>query len=110
MAMVAAIAIAACRGSAAVGGCCGSATIAACCASTAAADCRGSVVVAASYGSATAATPRESLLAAVVVLAVAREALDERRLVGMAASDLSTLEGARGITVGATLRTRRQES
>jgi hypothetical protein len=39
------------------------------------------------------------------VLAVARDALDERHLVGMAASDLSTLAGVRGGTVGATLRT-----
>jgi hypothetical protein len=44
---------------------------------------------------------------AVAALPVARGALDERRLVGMAASILNTLEGARGGTVGATLRTRR---
>jgi hypothetical protein len=42
------------------------------------------------------ATPRESSLAAVAVLAAAREDLDERRLVGTAASDLSTLAGATG--------------
>jgi hypothetical protein len=41
------------------------------------------------------------------VLAAARDTLDERRLVGTDASDLSTLAGARGGTVGATLRTRR---
>jgi hypothetical protein len=76
-----------------IAACRGSATVAACCASTAAADCRGSVVVAACCGPATAAAPRESSLAAVVVLA---DALDERRLVGMAASDLSTLASTRG--------------
>jgi hypothetical protein len=101
--VVAAMAIAACCGSAAVGGCRGSATVATCCASTATADCRGSVVVAACCGPATAAAPRESSLAAVVVLAVTRDALDECRQVGMAASDLSTLAGARGGMVGATL-------
>jgi hypothetical protein len=102
-AVVAAMTIAACCGSAAVGDYRGSATVAACCTSTAAADCRGSVVVAACCGPATAAAPRESSLAAVVVLVVARDALDERRLVGTAASDLSILAGARGGTVGATL-------
>jgi hypothetical protein len=101
------MAIATCCGSVAVDGCCGSATVAACCASTAAADCRGSVVVATCCGPATASVPRESSLAAVVVLAAAHDALDERRLVGTAASDLSTLAGASGGTVGATLRTRR---
>jgi hypothetical protein len=50
---------------------------------------------------------RESPLAAAAVLASARDALDECRLVGTAASDLSNLAGARGGTVGATLRTRR---
>jgi hypothetical protein len=39
---------------------------------------------------------REPSLAAVVVLPVARGALDERRLVGTIASDLNTLAGARG--------------
>jgi hypothetical protein len=38
------------------------------------------------------------------VLPAARDTLDERRLVGTAASDISTLAGARGGTVGATLR------
>jgi hypothetical protein len=42
-------------------------------------------------------------------LSVARGALDERRLVGTDASDLSALAGARAGTVGTTLRTRRQE-
>jgi hypothetical protein len=95
-AVVTAMAIAPCCSSAAVGGCRGSAIVAACYASTAAIGCRGSVVVAACCGPATATAPHESSLAAVVVLAVARDALDERRLVGTAASDLSTLAGARG--------------
>jgi hypothetical protein len=38
-------------------------------------------------------------------LPVARGALDERRLVGTDAPDLSALAGARAGTVGATLRT-----
>jgi hypothetical protein len=44
------------------------------------------------------------------MLAATREALDERRLVRTVVSVLSTLAGARGGTVGATLRTRRQET
>jgi hypothetical protein len=104
MAVVAAVTDAACCGSTAVASCHGS-TTAACCAS--AATRSGSVVVIAGCGSATSAAPRDSPLAAVAVLAAARDALDERRLVGTAASDLSTLAGARGGTVGATLRTRR---
>jgi hypothetical protein len=44
-------------------------------------------------------------LVAVVALLAARGALDERRLVGMATSNLNTLAGARGGTVGVTLRT-----
>jgi hypothetical protein len=87
---------AACCGSVVVAGCRGPATVAACCAYTAAADCRGSVVVAACCGPATAAAPHESSLTAVVVLTAVRDALDERRLVGTAASDLRTLAGARG--------------
>jgi hypothetical protein len=54
--------------------------------------------------SAAAAALRGPSLAAVVVLPAARGALDERRLVGTAASDLNTLAGVRGGTVGATLR------
>jgi hypothetical protein len=108
--VVAATGIAASCGSAAIGGCRGSATVVACCASTAATGCHGSVVVAACCGPTTAAAPRESSLAAIVVLAVACDALDERRLVGTAASDLSTLAGARGSTVGATLRTQTRKS
>jgi hypothetical protein len=76
---------AACRASAAAGACCAPATTCCC-----------SVVAAAGCGSETSATPRESLLAAVAVLAAARDALDERRLVGTAASVLSTFAGARG--------------
>jgi hypothetical protein len=56
------------------------------------------------------ATPCEPPLAADVVLAAARDALDECRLVGTTVSVLSTLAGARGGTVGATLRARKQES
>jgi hypothetical protein len=44
------------------------------------------------------------------VPAAARGALDERLLVGTTTSVLSTLAGARGGTVGDTLRTRRQET
>jgi hypothetical protein len=59
------------------------------------------VVVATGRGSESSAAPREPLL---VVFVAARDALDERRLVGTAASVLSTLAGARGGTVGATLQ------
>jgi hypothetical protein len=99
---------AACCGSTVVTSCRGSATVAACCAFVA--TCGGSAVVAASCGSETSAAPCESPLATVAVLAVARDVLDERRLVGTAASFLSTLASAKGGTVAATLRTRRQES
>jgi hypothetical protein len=106
--MVAAATDAACCGSTAVAGCCGFATAAACCASAVTGS--SSVDVAAGWGSETSAALRESPLAAVAMLAAARDALDERRLVGTAVSVLNTLAGARGGTVGATLRTRRQES
>jgi hypothetical protein len=106
-AVVAAATGATCCGSTSVAGCCGSATATACNASAATGS--GSVVIATGRGSEHSVAPRESPLAAVAVLAVARDALDERRLVGTAASVLSTLAGARGGTVGATLRTRRQE-
>jgi hypothetical protein len=69
-------------------------TIAACCASGAARS--GSVAIAAYCGSEAAAAPCEPSLAAVAVLPAARDALDERRLVGTAASDLSTMTAARG--------------
>jgi hypothetical protein len=101
--VVAAVTDAACCGSTAVASCRVSATAAACCAS--AATRSGFVIVAAGCGSVTSAAPRESPLAAVAVLAAAHDALDECCLVGTAASDLSTLAGARGGTVGATLRT-----
>jgi hypothetical protein len=61
-----------------------------------------------SCGSAAAATLRGASLVTAVVLPVTRDALDERRLVGMDVSSLSALAGARGGTIGATLRTRNQ--
>jgi hypothetical protein len=103
--VVAAVTDATCCGSTAIAGCRDSATDATCCAS--AATRGGSVVVAAGCGSMTSAAPRESPLAAVAMLGAARDALDERRLVGTTASDLSTLAGVRRGMVGATLRTRR---
>jgi hypothetical protein len=75
---------------------CTSATVAACCVSAAAADCCGSVVVAACCGPAAVAAPREPSPAVVAMLPAARDALDERRLVGTATCNLSTLAGARG--------------
>jgi hypothetical protein len=47
-------------------------------------------------GSTVAAALRGPSLAAVAALPATRSALDERRLVGTAASDLNTLAGARG--------------
>jgi hypothetical protein len=96
MAVGAVITIAACCGPAAVDGCHGSATIAACCVSAAVTARSGSVAATTCCGSEAAAAPREPSLAAVVVLPTARDALDERRLVGTTASHLSTLAGARG--------------
>jgi hypothetical protein len=84
---------------------CTSSAVAACCVSATVADCCSSVADAACCGPAAAVAPREPSLAAVAVLPAARNALDERRLVGTAASDLSTLAGVRGGMVGATLRT-----
>jgi hypothetical protein len=56
-------------------------------------------------GSVAAATLRGASLVAVAVLPVTRGALDERRLVGMDASALSALAGARGGgTIGASLQ------
>jgi anti-sigma-K factor RskA len=46
----------------------------------------------------------------VAALLAAGGTLDERRLVGTDASDLSALAGARAGTVGATLRTQRQKT
>jgi hypothetical protein len=43
-------------------------------------------------------------------LAAARDALDERRLVGTTVFVLSTLASARGGMVGATLRAQKQET
>jgi hypothetical protein len=54
------------------------------------------------------AAPRELLLAVAAALAPTRGALDERGRVGMDASALSTLAGARGGTVGTALWTRKQ--
>jgi hypothetical protein len=71
-------------GSTSVAGCCGSATVAACCASAAAVN--STVVVAAGRGSVVSAALCEPPLAAIAVLTAARDALDERRLVGMAIS------------------------
>jgi hypothetical protein len=88
--------------------CCGSTAVAAYCAPAATGS--GSVVVAIGRGFVASATLCEPPLAAVAMLAAAREALDERHLVGTTVSVLSTLAGARGGTVGATLRTRRQET
>jgi hypothetical protein len=51
---------------------------------------------AACCGSTTAVALRGPLLASAAVLPAARGALDERRLVGTAASDLNTLAGVRG--------------
>jgi hypothetical protein len=54
------------------------------------------VAVSTCCGSVATATPRGASLVAAVVLPVTRGALDERRLMGTAASDLNTLAGARG--------------
>jgi hypothetical protein len=97
-------AVAACRGSAAVSAHSGSVAVTACYDSTAVSDCSGSVDITAICDSVVAAAPLEPLLVVVTVLPAARDALDERRLVGMAASDLNTLAGVWGGTVGATLR------
>jgi hypothetical protein len=105
MAVVAVAAITACCGSAAVAACCGSAAIAACCVSAAITARSDFVAATADCGSETSAVPREPSLAAVAAFLASRDALDERRLVGTAPSDLSTLAGARGGTVGTTLRT-----
>jgi hypothetical protein len=64
----------------------------------------GSAGEATSCGLEASAAPCELALAAAASLAPARGALDERCRVGMDASALSTLAGARGGTVGTTLR------
>jgi hypothetical protein len=61
-------------------------------------------------GSVAAATLRGASLVATAILPVTRGALDECRLVGMDASALTALAGARGGgAVSATLRTQRQK-
>jgi hypothetical protein len=97
-----------CRGSASGAGRYGSTIATVCCASATAGS--GTVVVAAGRGSVASVALCEPPLATVTVLMAGRGALDERRLVGMTVSVLSTLAGARGGTVGATLRARRQET
>jgi hypothetical protein len=67
------------------------------------------VAVATCSGSAAAATLRGGSLVAVAVPPVTLGTLDERRLMGTDASNLSTLVGARGGTVGATLQTRKRK-
>jgi hypothetical protein len=54
------------------------------------------------------AVPRGGSLVT-AALPAARAALDEHRLVGTDASDLSTLVGARAGTVSATLRTKKHK-
>jgi hypothetical protein len=68
------------------------------------------VAVATCCGSITMATLRGGSLVAAAVLPVTLGTLDERCLVGTDAYDLSALAGARGGggTVGATLRTQKQ--
>jgi hypothetical protein len=83
MVMTAVVAVATCRGSVAVATCCSSVAVVALCGAS---------------------------LVAAAALPVARGALDERRFVGTATSDLSTLAGARWGTVGVTLRTQRQKN
>jgi hypothetical protein len=54
----------------------------------------GSVAVTTCCDSVAAVVPREPLLSAIAVLPAARDALDERRLLGTAVSDLNTLADA----------------
>jgi hypothetical protein len=74
---------------------CTFAAVATCCVSAAVADCCGSVVVVACCGPAATTALCGAPLAA-AALSAACDALDERRLVGTAVSDLSTLAGTRG--------------
>jgi hypothetical protein len=67
------------------------------------------VAIATCRGSATVAALRRGPLVVAAALPVARGALHEHRLVGTDASVLSALVGAREGTVGATLRTQKQE-
>jgi hypothetical protein len=87
MALVAVMTVAACRGPPAVAACCGSAAGAA---------RSGSIAITTCCDSEVATALRGPSLADVVVLPATRDALDELRLVGTAASDLNTLAGARG--------------
>jgi hypothetical protein len=68
------------------------------------------VATATCCGSMAVAAPCGASLVAAAALPAARGALDERRLVGTAASDLSTLADVRGVTVGVTLRMQRQKN
>jgi hypothetical protein len=67
------------------------------------------VAVATCCGSIVAATLRGGSFVAAAVLPITPSALDERRLVGTDASDLSTMAGTRWGTVGATMQTRKQK-
>jgi hypothetical protein len=93
---LAVVTVAACCSPATADGYHGSATVATCCVSTAVAARSGSTAATACCISEAAAVPREPSLAAVAVLPATHDTLDERRLVGTDASDLSTLAGARG--------------
>jgi hypothetical protein len=90
----------------------GSAAVTACYGSAAVTARSGSVAVTAYCDSAAAAALHGPSLAAVVVLSAARDALDERRLVGMAASDLNTLalRGGHGGRHPANVKTRKLNS
>jgi hypothetical protein len=67
------------------------------------------MAVATCCGCVVVATLRGASLVAAAALPVTSGALDERRLVGTDASALSAFAGARGGTVGATLRTRNRK-
>jgi hypothetical protein len=66
------------------------------------------MAVATRCGSVAAAALREGLLVVTAVLPVSLGALDERCLMGTDTSDLSALAGARGGTIGPTLRTHKK--
>jgi hypothetical protein len=84
--------------------------LAACCGSVDVATYCRSVAVTTSYHSVAVAALRGASLIAAAVLSATRVALDERRLVGTTVSDLSTLAGVRGGTVGVTLRTHKRKN
>jgi hypothetical protein len=79
-------------------------TVATCCGSVVVAAPSGAALVAVATfcGSVAMAALRGASLVAAAALPVARGALDERRLIGMGASDLSTL-GREGGMVGVTV-------